>query len=134
MVMMTEKKIALSTSTAPVRIRLKLVAQRRARVRKRAPGVMREMAEDVFHHDHGAVDDDAEVDRADRQQVGGFAPQHRDHDREQQRHRNGGGDDQIAQRRLPRNSHWMKKDQRDAEQQDCAARCCTVIATRSPRS
>ena len=30
------------------------------------------MAEDVLHHDDGGVDDDAEIDRADRQQVGGF--------------------------------------------------------------
>jgi hypothetical protein len=29
-------------------------------------------AEDVLHHDHGRVDDDAEIDRADREEVGGF--------------------------------------------------------------
>jgi hypothetical protein len=32
--------------------------------------VMREMAEDVLHHDDGAVDNDAEIDRAHRQQIG----------------------------------------------------------------
>ena len=72
MVMMTEKKIGLSTSTAAARIRCSLSLQARVRIGDRAPRVMREMAEDVLHHDHGAVDDDAEIDRADRQQVGGI--------------------------------------------------------------
>ena len=35
--------------------------------------VMGDLAEDIFHHDHGAVDDDAEIDGADRQQVRGLA-------------------------------------------------------------
>ena len=46
--------------------------------------VVREMAEDVLHHDDGGIDDDAEVDRADRQQIGGFSAQHRDDDGEEQ--------------------------------------------------
>src|SRR3977135_2637319 len=55
-----------------------------------------EMAIDVFHHDHGGIDDDAEVDGAHRQQVGRFAAQHQDHHGEEQRERDGGRDDQRA--------------------------------------
>ena len=80
MVMMTEKKIDLSTSTARGQHAAQLVGQAGFRIGDRAPGVMREMAEDVLHHDHGRIDDDAEIDGADRQQVGGFAAQHRDDD------------------------------------------------------
>jgi hypothetical protein len=44
---------------------------------------MGDLAEDIFHHDDGAVDDDAEIDGTDRQQVRGLAPHHRDHHRKQ---------------------------------------------------
>ncbi len=40
--------------------------RRRARVVR-----VREMADDVFDHHHGAVDDHAEVERAQREQIGG---------------------------------------------------------------
>ena len=70
MVMMTENKIGLSTSTAAASTRRSLSVRLASRIGDRAPGVVREMAEDVLHHDHGAVDDDAEIDGADRQQVG----------------------------------------------------------------
>ena len=52
---------------------VQLVAEPRRTLRCRPRRVMGDMAEDVFHHDHGAVDDDAEVDGADRQQVGGLS-------------------------------------------------------------
>ena len=56
----------------------------------------RQLAEDVLHHHHRAVHQDAEVDRADRQQVGGRALQVEADEREQQRQRNGGRDDQAG--------------------------------------
>src|SRR3984957_1042257 len=71
---------------------------------------------DVFHHDHGGVDDDAEVDRAKRQQVGVLTLQHQDDDGEEQCERNVGADDdgaaQIAQK-YPLN----KEHQQTAEDQ-----------------
>src|SRR5262249_20449109 len=55
-----------------------------------------EVAVDVLHQDHGAVDDDAEIDRADREQVGVLAAQHQDHHAEEQRERDAGPDDDGA--------------------------------------
>jgi hypothetical protein len=43
-----------------------------------------EMAEDIFHHDHGGIHHQAEIDRADRQKVGGFAAQRHHDDGEEQ--------------------------------------------------
>jgi hypothetical protein len=60
-----------------------------------------EIAEYVFHHDDGGIDDDAEVDRADRQQVGVLAGQHHHDDGKEQRerdvHRHHHGAAQIAE-------------------------------------
>ena len=49
---------------------------------------------DVFHHHHRAVDENAEVDRADRQQVRGDVLEVEADERKQQRERNRRGDDQ----------------------------------------
>jgi len=46
-----------------------------------------EFAVDVFHHDHGAVDDDPEIDCADRKQVGGHASPVQQDEREEQAER-----------------------------------------------
>ena len=46
----------------------------------RAP--LGEVAENVLGHDHGAVDDDAEVDRAERKQVGRDAAEIHENERE----------------------------------------------------
>src|SRR5579859_8206617 len=51
---------------------------------------------DIFHHDHGGIDDDAEIDRAERQQVGVLALQDEDDDGEKQREWNVGADDDGA--------------------------------------
>src|SRR3984885_23974 len=51
---------------------------------------------DIFHHDHGGIDNDAEVDRTERQQVGVLALQHQNDDGEKQRERNVGADDDGA--------------------------------------
>ena len=71
MVMMTEKKIALVDLDRGGQNRGAACRQRLA-VGWLTRRVMREMAEDVLHHDDGAVDDDAEIDGADRQQIGGI--------------------------------------------------------------
>ena len=110
-----------------------LVAEPRRAIRRHPRRMMGDLAEDVFHHDHGAVDDNAEIDGADRQQIGGLAPHHRDH---------------HSQKTAP--PEWSPR--RSARSADCretptgsgrsgrrrtARLCstvCTVIATRSPRS
>ncbi len=116
MVMITEKKIGLSTSTAAVEDAVELVGQSGlADLPVSAGSCMREMAEDVLHHDDGGIDDDAEIDGADRQQIGGFPAQHRDDDGEEQRHRNGRRDDQRAAQ-IAQEHPLDQEDQRDAEQ------------------
>ena len=51
---------------------------------KSLAGILAQMAEDVFHHDHRGIDNQPEIDRADRQQIGGFAACDHDHDRKRQ--------------------------------------------------
>ncbi len=53
----------------------------------------RKLAVDVLHHDHGAVDDDAEVDSADGEQIGRAVVGVQHDEREEQRQRNGERDD-----------------------------------------
>src|SRR4029077_9896079 len=75
---------------------------------------VRQPTEDRLHHDHGGIDDQAEIDGADRQQVGGFAAQHQDADREEQRERYRGADNQRAAQvaeKYPLQQH----DQQDSE-------------------
>src|SRR5580704_13135222 len=59
-----------------------------------APG--REIAIHVLDHNHGGVDDDAEIDGADRQQVCVLAAQDKDDDAEEQRERDVGAYDNGA--------------------------------------
>src|ERR1700709_85579 len=75
-----------------------------------------DLAEDIFHHDHAPVDDNAEIDGADRQQVGGLSPHYRDHHSQEQRHRYGRRDDQRAAQ-IAEKHPLDQEDQRDAEQQ-----------------
>ena len=75
-----------------------------------------DLAEDIFHHDHGAVDDNAEIDGADRQQIGGLAPQHRDHHSQEQRHRYRRRDDQRAAQ-IAEKHPLDQEDKGDAEQE-----------------
>ena len=53
-----------------------------------------DLAEDVLHHHHRAVHQDAKVHRADGEQVGRDVAQVEADEGEQQRQRNGGGDNQ----------------------------------------
>ncbi len=54
------------------------------------------MANDVFHHDHRAIDHHAEIQRAEREQIGRNVSQVEADRGEQERERNGGRDDQRA--------------------------------------
>ena len=62
----------------------------------------RELAKNVLDHDHRAIDDDAEVHRAQRKQVGRDADEGQAKEGGEQRERNGNGDDrggaQIAEK------------------------------------
>ena len=115
MVMITEKKIALSTSTAAGQNAVQLVGQAGVAIGDVVPRVVRQMAVDVLHHDHRRVDDDAEIDGADRQQIGGFPAQHRDDHGQEQRDRNRRRDDQRAAQ-VAEEHPLDEEDQRDAEQ------------------
>ena len=71
---------------------------------------------DVLHHDHGGIDDDAEIDRAERQQVGVLALQHQDDDGKEQRERNVRADDDGAAQ-IAQEYPLDKEDQQAAENQ-----------------
>src|SRR4029077_3958219 len=75
---------------------------------------VRQPTEDRLHHDDGGIDDQAEIDRADRQQVGGFAAQHQDADREEQRERYRGADNQRAAQ-VAEKDPLQQHDQQDPE-------------------
>ena len=68
--------------------------------------LVREMADDVFDHDHGTVDDHAEVQRAERKQVGGNVAQIEADGREQQREGNGERNDDRA-------AHIAEEEEKD---------------------
>src|SRR5712671_5263140 len=73
------------------------------------------MAKDILQHDHGGIDDDAKINRSNRQQIGGFPSHHRDDDGQEQRNRNGRrNDDGAAQ--IAQEQPLDEKDQRNAEQ------------------
>src|SRR6185369_2152318 len=80
----------------------------------RQRGGLRQPPEDRLHHDHGGVDDQAEIDRADRQQIGGFAAQHQDDDGEEQRERYRRADDQRAAQ-IAEEYPLQQHDQDDAD-------------------
>ena len=74
-------------------------------------GAFDHVAEDILHHDDAGIDHEAEVERADRQQVRTLALQHQDQDGESQREGMVAAT-MIAERRLPRNSHCSAKIRR----------------------
>ena len=76
----------------------------------------RDLAEDVLHHDHRAIDQDAEIHRADGQQIGRGVLQIETDEREQQRQRDGGGDDQSGAK-IVKEKYEDHDDQQHAAQQ-----------------
>ena len=93
---------------------VELVRQSGLAVRRRLRCVPRKMTEDVLHHDDGGIDDDAEIDGADGQEIGGFPAQHRDDDGQEERDRDGRRDDEGAAQ-IAQEYPLDQKDQRDAE-------------------
>ena len=73
-----------------------------------------DLAEDVLHHEHRAIHQDAEIDRADGEQVGRGVLQVETDEGEQQRQRNGDGDDQPGAKVVE------EEDQDDDDQQHAA--------------
>ena len=81
-----------------------------------------ELAVDVFDHDDRAVDDDAEVDSADGEQVGGFAGSVKKDEGEEKSERNGQcGDDGSAEADEEKDQH--KENEHHAAERDCVRRC-----------
>ena len=75
-----------------------------------------QLAKDVLHHDHGGIDEDAKVDRAQREQIDRDVPRFQQDEGGGERERNGRGDDQ------PRAQAAQEQDEdqchhQDAEQQ-----------------
>src|SRR6266851_2623595 len=73
------------------------------------------LAINVFHHDDGAVNDDAEVDSADREKIGSFAGKVKKNKSKQQSERDGeGGDDGST--------HANQKKDQDNQNQNHSAK------------
>ena len=76
--------------------------------------VMAEMANDVFDHDDGAFDDHAEVQRAEREEVGGDVAEVETDGGEEQGEGNGDSDDESA----AQVAEEEEEDERDEEDAD----------------
>src|SRR6202012_3883592 len=76
--------------------------------------VMRQPSEDRLHHDDGGIDDQAEIDRADREQIGRFTAYHQNAHGKEQRERNRGADDQRTAE-IAQEDPLQQHDQHDAE-------------------
>ena len=74
-----------------------------------------EFAVDVLDHDHGAVDDDAEIDGADGKQIRGDVVRVKHDEGEEQRERNGEGDDDGG-------AEADQEENQDDQNQDHAAK------------
>ena len=61
-------------------------------VRRSARACFSEVAVDVLHHNDGGIDNQAKIDRTNREKIGGLAPQYENADGEEQRERDGRGD------------------------------------------
>src|SRR5215471_11714243 len=75
--------------------------------------VFRQVPDDVFHHDHGAVYHHSEVERTERKQVRGDMPQVQANRSEQQRKRNRQRDDEST-------AHVAKEDKKNDHDKDHA--------------
>ena len=92
-----------------------------------------QMTEDVLDHDDRGIHDQAEIDGADRQQIGRLAPQHHEADGEGQRERDRHADDhgaaQIAEERP-----LQQEDQQRCPPSMLCSTVCVVTRIRSLRS
>ena len=101
-------------------------------LRRRASATFGQVPEDVLDHDDGGIDDQAEIDGADRQQIGRFAAHHHQADRERQRERDGGGDDQRAAQVAE--EHPLQKKISTMPSSMLCSTVCVVTWIRSQRS
>jgi hypothetical protein len=81
-----------------------------------------EIPENVLDQDHRRIDDDAEIDGADRKQVGVLPHHHHDDDGEKQRERNIDADDDGAAQVAEENP-LDDEDQERSRRSGCAAPC-----------
>src|SRR5216683_93169 len=77
---------------------------------------------DIFDQDDGGIDDDAEIDRADRQQIRIFVPYHQNDDAEEQRERDVGADDDRAAQ-ITEEDPLNEENQQAAKNQVVQDRC-----------
>ena len=104
--------------------------QRPDRLFRRLPvSVAAQPAEYAFHHDDRRIDDQAEIDGADRKKIGRFAADHQDADGKEQRERDGHADDDGAAQ-IAEEHPLQEEDQRDAD----TILCSTVEVVMSIRS
>ena len=73
------------------------------------------MAEYIFHHDHGAVDEDAKVHGANGKQIGRGVLEIKADKREQEGERNGGGDDQPGAKIVKEEDQYHDNQQHAAQ-------------------
>ena len=84
------------------------------------------VTENVFHHDDRGVHDDAEINRAQRQQIGGNIGEAHADEGEEKRKRNRYGNHQGAAR-AAQEKNQNNQDQPHAFQQSVRRRECTVV-------
>ena len=77
-----------------------------------------EISKNILDQDHRRIDDDPEIDRAERQEACILAPKHEQDDGEEQREWNIRAK-MMALRKSPRKSHWMKKTRRQPNTRLC---------------
>src|SRR5260370_6492500 len=80
----------------------------------RKRGGLRQPTEDRFHQDYCSVNDQPEIDRADREQIGGFPAQYQNDNGEKQRERDRGADDQRAAQ-IAQENPLQQHDQKNAD-------------------
>ena len=118
MITPTAYTIGRSTSAAAVDDDL-------AQIGTRSPCRARELAIDVLHHHHRAVDEDAEVDRADGEQVRRNVPEVEADEREQQRRAESSIATISPDANVVEEEDQHDDDEQDAAQQVVRARCAS---------
>ena len=85
-----------------------------------------DLAEDILHHEDRAIHQDAEIDRADGEQIGRGVLQVEADEGEQQRQRNGDGDDQAG-------AEVVEEEDQDHDDQQHAAQQVVLHDLRGQR-
>ena len=110
-----------------VGLRTSMAASRTTSSRLRSLAfAMRQVPDHVLDHDHGAIDDQAEVERPQAQQAAGDAELQHAGEGEQHRQRNGQGDDQPGPQ-VAEEDEQHRDDQQAALEQVLAHRVDDVV-------